>query len=47
VQKALEDLPRAEISALPAAGADVFMTNSDFREQWYRFYREQTEQGEK
>ncbi len=47
VQKALEDLPRAEISALPATGADVFMTNSDFREQWYRFYREQTEQGEK
>lgn len=44
VQKALEDLPPAELSGLPASGPDVVMT--DFREQWYKFYREQTEQEE-
>ena len=44
VQKALEDLPPVEISALPASGPDVILT--DFREQWYRFYREQTEKND-
>lgn len=42
VQKALEDLPPAELNGLPASGPDVVMT--DFREQWYKFYREQTGQ---
>ncbi len=42
VQKALEELPPVEIAALPTSGPDVVMT--DFREQWYRFYREITEQ---
>lgn len=42
VQKALEDLPPAELAELPASGPDVVMT--DFREQWYKFYREQTGQ---
>ena len=42
VQKALEDLPPVEVAALPSSGPDVGMT--DFREQWYRFYREITEQ---
>jgi hypothetical protein len=41
VQKALADLPPAEVSQLPPSGPDVVV--SDFREQWYRFYREQTE----
>jgi len=41
VQKALEDLPPVEVSALPASGPDVVLT--DFREQWYKFYREQME----
>ncbi len=45
VQKALEDLPRAELAGLPASGPDVVMT--DFREQWFRFYREQMHQQEK
>ncbi len=44
VQKALEDLPPVEVGALPASGPDVIM--SDFREQWYRFYREQTHKDE-
>ncbi|MBI1257126.1 MAG: hypothetical protein GC204_06620 [Chloroflexi bacterium] len=44
VQTALEDLPPVEISALPPSGPDVVLT--DFREQWYRFYREQMEKGE-
>ncbi len=39
VRKALDDLPPVEVGALPASGPDVVMT--DFREQWYRFYREQ------
>ncbi len=47
VQKALEDLPAAEIGALPARGADVVMQNTDFRAQWYRFYNELTRQDEK
>ncbi|MEP7290997.1 MAG: hypothetical protein ABI835_04400 [Chloroflexota bacterium] len=42
VQKALDDLPRVELSGLPASGPDVVMPNADFREQWYRFYKEQT-----
>lgn len=42
VQKAFADLPVVEINALPASGADVVMQNTDFREQWYRFYNEQT-----
>ena len=41
VQTALEDLPPVEISALPPSGPDVVLT--DFREQWYKFYREQME----
>jgi hypothetical protein len=41
VQKALADLPSAEVSQLPPSGPDVVV--SDFREQWYKFYREQTE----
>lgn len=41
VQKALADLPPAEVSQLPPTGPDVVV--SDFREQWYKFYREQTE----
>ena len=41
VEKALEDLPPAELAGLPASGPDVVM--SDFREQWYKFYREQTQ----
>jgi len=44
VQKALEDLPPVEISALPSSGPDVVLT--DFREQWYKFYREQTEKND-
>jgi hypothetical protein len=44
VQKALEDLPPVEVSALPASGPDVVLT--DFREQWYRFYREQIEKND-
>lgn len=42
VQRALEDLPRADLNGLPAASPDLVMT--DFREQWFRFYREQTSQ---
>ena len=42
VRKAMEDLPPVEVSALPASGPDVVMTHSDFREQWYKFYQEQT-----
>jgi hypothetical protein len=45
VQKALEDLPPAELAGLPARGPDVVVT--DFREQWYKFYREQTEKEER
>jgi hypothetical protein len=41
VQKAMADLPPAEVSQLPPSGPDVVV--SDFREQWYKFYREQTE----
>jgi hypothetical protein len=41
VQKALEDLPPAELNQLPASGPDVVV--SDFREQWYKSYREQTQ----
>ena len=44
VQTALEDLPPVEISALPPSGPDVVLT--DFREQWYRFYREQMEKND-
>ena len=44
VQRALEDLPPVEVSALPASGPDVVLT--DFREQWYRFYREQIEKND-
>jgi hypothetical protein len=44
VQKALEDLPPAEVMELPASGPDLVMT--DFREQWYKFYREQTQKDE-
>ncbi len=43
VRKALEDLPPVEVAALPASGPDVVMTHGDFREQWYKFYREQTQ----
>jgi hypothetical protein len=45
VQKALEDLPQVEIAALPSSGPDVVAssTMTDFREQWYRFYREISE----
>jgi hypothetical protein len=42
VQKALEDLPRADLNGLPATSPDVVMT--DFREQWFRFYKERTHQ---
>jgi hypothetical protein len=44
VQKALEDLPPVEVMELPSSGPDVVMT--DFREQWYKFYREQTQKDE-
>ena len=46
VQKALEDLPPMEVMELPASGPDVVMTNNDFRAQWYKFYREQTQKDE-
>lgn len=44
VRKALEDLPPGEIVELPASGPDVFVNHNDFREQWRKFYREQTQQ---
>ncbi len=43
VQKVIEDLPPVEVAELPASGPDVVLTNSDFREQWRKFYREQTQ----
>lgn len=42
VRQALADLPPVEVAALPSSGPDVVL--SDFREQWYRFYHEITEQ---
>lgn len=47
VQKAFADLPVVEINALPSSGPDVVMQNTDFREQWYRFYNELTRQEDK
>jgi hypothetical protein len=47
VQKAFADLPVVEISELPSSGPDVVMQNTDFREQWYRFYNELTRQDDK
>lgn len=47
VQKAFADLPAVELGALPPRGADVTMQNSDFREQWYRFYNELSRNDEK
>jgi hypothetical protein len=45
VQKALEDLPPAEMPQLQAAGPDVVVpsTAQEFREQWQKFYREHTQ----
>jgi hypothetical protein len=43
VQKAFEDLPPVVIPELPAPGADVVVTTSDFSAEWARFYREHSE----
>lgn len=42
VQKALEDLPPAEVPSLQAAGPDVVLPSfsSEFLEQWQKFYDE-------
>ena len=43
VQTVIEDLPPVEVAELPASGPDVVLPNNDFREQWRKFYREQTQ----
>lgn len=45
VQKALEDLPTADIPQLQSAGPDVVVNaaGADFGEQWQKFYRERTQ----
>ena len=43
VQTVIEDLPQIEVAELPANGPDVVLPNNDFREQWRKFYREQTQ----
>jgi hypothetical protein len=44
VQKALEDLPPAELSQLAPAGPEVVTHQADeFRQQWQKFYEEHRE----
>ncbi len=43
VQTVIEDLPPVEVAELPASGPDVVLPNNEFREQWRKFYREQTQ----
>lgn len=43
VQRALEDLPAANMALLPPPGPDVVTSDSAFREAWDAFYRQQTE----
>jgi hypothetical protein len=48
VQKALEDLPPAEVPQLEPAGPEVVIasTSDEFWEQWQKFYREHVESEE-
>lgn len=46
VQKVMEDLPPVEVLELPTGSPDVVVKSSDFREEWRKFYREQTRQSD-
>ncbi|MCB9457869.1 MAG: hypothetical protein H6671_17940 [Anaerolineaceae bacterium] len=43
IQRALEDLPAAERPLLAQPAPDVVMPDSEFREAWESFYRQQTD----